>query len=87
MALLDKVVDEFAGAVVHLHVECFNAPGEVVERHNGRDGHKQTKRRGDECFGNTAGDCADARSLLGSDLLEGVQNADDGAEQADEGRR
>ena len=87
VALLDEVVDQFARGVVHLDVERFDTPGEVVEGHNGRDGHEQAERRGDQGFRNTAGDRADARGLLGGDLLEGVQNADDGAEQADERSR
>jgi hypothetical protein len=87
VALLDEVVDQFARGVVHLHVECFDTSGEVVERHDGGDGHEQAERRGDQGFRNTAGDCADARGLLGGDLLEGVQNADNRSEQSDEGSR
>ena len=87
MALLDEVVDQFARGVVHLHVESFDASGEIVERHNGGDGDEQAERRGDQSFRDTAGDCADARGLLRGDLLEGVQNADDGAEQSDERSR
>ncbi len=87
VALLDEVVDQFARGVIHLDVERFDTAGEVVERHNGRDGHEQAERRGYQSFRNTAGNRADARSLLGGDLLEGVQNADDGSEQSDEGCR
>ena len=87
MALLDEVVDEFARGVIHLDVECFDTPCEIVEGHNGGDSHQQTECGGHQSFRNTAGDCTDAGSLLGGDLLEGVQNADDGSEQAYEGRR
>ncbi len=87
MALLDEVVDQFARGVIHLHVESFDTSGEIVERHNGGDGHQQAERRGDQGFGNTAGNRADARSLLRGDLLEGVQNADDRAEQSNERSR
>ena len=45
VALLDEVVDQFAGGVVHLHVESFDTSGEVVEGHDGRDGHEQAERR------------------------------------------
>jgi len=38
VALLDEVVDEFAGGVIHLHVEILDTTGEVVEGHDGGDG-------------------------------------------------
>ena len=84
MRLLDEVVDQLRRAVVHLNVERFHLVGEVVERHNGRDGDEQTEGGRDERFRDTTGDCADARGLLRGDLLEGVQNAGNGAQQADE---
>jgi len=87
VALLDEVVDQFARGVVHLDVECFDTAGEIVEGHNGRDCDEQAECRGHQGFRNTAGDCADTGGLLGSDLLEGVQDADDGAEQSDERSR
>ena len=87
VALLDEVVDQFARGVIHLDVEGFDAAGEVVEGHNGRDGDQQAESGGNQSFRDTAGNCADARGLLGGDLLEGVQNADNRAEQADERSR
>ena len=87
VALLDEVVDQFARGVIHLHVERFDTTREVVKRHNRGDGHQQAERRGYQSFRNTAGDRADARSLLGGDLLEGIQNADDRSEQPDEWSR
>src|SRR6201996_5998036 len=57
---------------------------EVVEAHTGRNRDQQTERRRHQGFRNTAGHSADTRGLLRRDLLEGVQNADDGSEQADE---
>ena len=87
VALLDEVVDQLAGAVVHLDVERFHLAGEVVEGHNGRDGDEQAERRGDQGFRDTAGDCADTGGLLGRDLLEGVQNTDHRSEQADKRSR
>ena len=47
----------------------------------------KTECRGYQGFRNTAGDRADTGRLLGGDLLEGVQNADDRSEQSDERRR
>src|SRR5665213_911452 len=87
MALLDEVVRQFAGAVVHLHVKGRDLVREVVEGHNRRDRNQQTERRRYQRLGDTACHRADTRSLLGRDLLEGVQDADHGAEQADERRR
>ena len=72
VALLDEVVDQFARGVIHLHVERFDTSGEVVEGHNGGDGDEQAERRGDQGFRDAAGNRADARGLLGGDLLEGV---------------
>jgi hypothetical protein len=86
--LLDEVVHQLARAVVHLDVERLHLVGEVVERHNGRDGDEQTERGRDQSFRNTAGDCADTRGLLVAMAWKAFKNTDDGAEQADErGRR
>src|ERR1044071_4174861 len=40
VAALQEIVDQFARAVIHLHVECFHAVGEVVEHPDRRDGHE-----------------------------------------------
>src|SRR5579863_5561101 len=87
VALLDEVVHQLARGVIHLHVKGLNAPGEVVKRHNGGDGHEESESRGHQGFRNTTGDSADTRNLLGSNLVKRVQNADNGAKQADERRR
>src|SRR5258708_6242374 len=88
MALLDEVVHQFAGAVVHLDVERLHLTREVVERHNGRDGDEKTERRRYQSLRDTACNCADTGGLLRCNLLEGVQNTDHGAEQSDKrGRR
>ena len=84
VALLDEVVDQFAGGVVHFDVEGLHAVGEVVEEPDGRDGHEQAEGGGDQSFRNTAGDGADTRRLLGGDFLEGLEDAGDGSEQSDE---
>jgi len=84
VALLDEVVDQFARGVVHLHVERFDTTGEIVEGHDCRDSHQKAKGRGNQGLRDAARDRADARGLLRRDLLEGVQDADDRAEQANE---
>src|SRR5664279_1809216 len=73
VALLDEVVDQLAGGVVHLHVKRLDASGEIVEGHDGRDGDQKSEGRGYQGFRDAAGDRADARGLLRGDLLEGVQ--------------
>src|SRR5579875_3548328 len=55
VALLDEVVDQLAGGVVHLDVERLHAIGEIVEEPHRRDGHEEAEGRGDEGFRNTAG--------------------------------
>ena len=85
VALLDEVVHQFAGAVVHLDVERLHLIGEEVECHDGGDGDEEAERGGDQGLGDTAGDRANARGLLQGDLLEGVEDTDDGPEQTDEG--
>src|ERR1700749_2650118 len=69
VALLDEVVEKFARGVVHLHVEGLNTSGEVVEGHHGGNRHQQAERGGHQRLRNTAGDCADAGSLLGCDRV------------------
>src|SRR5260370_37615004 len=81
VTLLDEVVHQFTGAVVHLDVERLHLASEVVERHNGRDGDEKTKRRRHESFRDATGDCADTGGLLKCNLLESVQNTNHGAEQ------
>ena len=59
VALLDEVIHQLAGGVVHFHVEGFYAAAEVVEGHNGRDGDEQSECRGDQRLRDTAGNRAD----------------------------
>ena len=73
VALLDEVVHQLAGAVVHLDVERLHLTSKVVEGHNGRDRDQQPERRRYQGLRDTAGDRADTRGLLGGNLLEGVQ--------------
>src|SRR6184192_4483793 len=83
-AAQDKVVDQLHRGVVHLDVEGFHFVGEVVVRPDGRDGHEETKRRGHERFGNTAGHSRETGDLVCGDTFKRVQNAYDRTEQSDE---
>src|ERR1700728_746544 len=85
VALLDEVVDQFAGGVIHFNVEGLHAVGEVVKEPDSRDGHKKAERGGDQGFRDTAGDRTDTGGLLRGDFLKGLEDAGDGSEQADEG--
>src|SRR6202049_3723385 len=81
-ALLQEVIDEFAGRVVHLHVEGFHATGKIVEHHDGRDGDEQADGRRNQRFRNTAGDCRQAGGPGVVDTDEGIQNAHHRSEQS-----
>src|SRR5438128_1268331 len=74
-AALQEVINQFAGAVIHLHVERLHLIGEVIEHPHCRDGHKQADGCGDQRFGNTASHCRQTRRLLVGDADERVQNA------------
>src|SRR3984957_14243571 len=86
LRLLDEVVHQLARGVVHLDVKRLDFVGEVVKQHHGRNGNQQAECSGHQCLRDTACDGADARRLLRGDLLEGVQDTDHSAEQADEWR-
>src|SRR5208337_5128096 len=86
-AAQNEVVDQLHRGVIHLNVESLHLVGEVVVGPHGRYGDEQTEGGGDEGFGDTAGDGRQTGGLLLLDALEGVQDADDRAEQSDERRR
>src|SRR5947209_1199266 len=83
-ALLQEIIDQLAGGVVHLHVKGFDFAGEVVEHHHSGDGHEQSQSGGHQSFRNTTSDSSQTGLLLLRDLAEGVENSDYGAEQSDE---
>ena len=56
---LDEIIKQFGGGVTHFDVEGFQAAGEVVEHHDGRDGDEQTEGGGDQRFRDTAGNGAE----------------------------
>src|SRR5271157_2803994 len=84
--LLQEIVDQLAGAVVHFHVESFHLVGEVVEHHDGRDGDEQSDGSGHQRFRNTAGDSAQTSGLLRRNFFERIQNAHHRSEQSHERR-
>src|SRR5580692_9266679 len=83
-ALFQEVVDQFARRVVHLHVERFHAPGQIVEHHDGRDGDEQPDGRRNQRFRDTAGDCCQPCGLRVVDADKCVQNAHHRSEQSHE---
>src|SRR5947207_800889 len=58
--------------------------GEVVEHHDRRDGDEEAEGRRDEGLGDTGRDGAEAAGAGGRHRLERVDDAHDGAEEADE---
>src|SRR5208283_3713441 len=83
-AAQDEVVDELHGGVVHVHVESFDLVGEVVVSPHGGNGDEQAEGGGDKGLGDTACDRRQTGGFVRGDTFEGVQNADDRAEQSDE---
>src|SRR6266481_5544371 len=83
----DEVVDELHGGVVHLDVERLDAIGEVIVRPHRRLGDEKAERSGDKRFRDTAGNGGKTGSLGRSNSLKRVQDADYGAEEADERSR
>src|SRR6185295_3900347 len=83
---LHEEVDQLRGGVRHLDLQALDAAGEVVEHPGGRNRDEQAERGGDQRFGDTRGNRADAARAGGGHALERVDDADDGAEQADERR-
>src|SRR4051794_40896987 len=84
--LLDEVVDQLRRGVVHFDVEVLDAAGEVIVEPHRRNGDDEPKRRLDERFGNTGRDRAETARAGRRDALERGDDADDRAEQSDEGR-
>src|SRR5215813_9515825 len=72
---------------VHLGCPMLHTIDEVVVADDGRDGSTQACGRGDERLRDAWRDDREARRALRADAMEGVHDADDGAEQADERAR
>src|SRR4029077_9357377 len=58
--------------------------GEVVVSPDGGNGNEQAEGGGNKGFSNTAGNSRETGGLAAGDALKRVQDADDGAEEADE---
>src|SRR5258708_2687167 len=86
LAAFEEVIDQLRTGVAHLHVKGVDAVGEVVEHPDGRNSDEQTDSGCNQRFRNTLGNSADAGGLVGRNSRERVDDADNGSEQADEGR-
>src|SRR5215471_1645055 len=84
-AVLDKVIDEFRGRIVHLDDKAVDLTGEIVEQPDRRDRNHQAERCGEQGFRNTAGHGRDTRCLSVLHAAERVNDAEHRAEQPDEG--
>ncbi len=78
-------VEELAAEVVHACAELTEATGELVVAHDGGDGDDEAGGGGDEGFGDAGSDGAEGCGTGGAEAVEGVDDAHDGAEEADEG--
>src|SRR5918993_4162489 len=85
--LLDEVVHQFGGRVVHLDVEVIETAGEVIVKPHGGDRHQQPEGRFDQRLRDTGRHCPDAARAGRRDADERVDDADDRTEQSDERRR
>src|SRR5438128_8766725 len=68
----EEVVNQFAGGIIHLHVERFHAAGQVVEHHNRRNCYKQSDGGGNERLRNAARDSRQSSCLFLGDTVKGV---------------
>src|SRR5437867_1312627 len=85
--LLDKVVDQLRRGVVHFDVEVLDAAGQVVVEPHRRNRHEESERGLDQRFRDAGGHGAEAARPGRGDALERGDDAEDRAEQSDEGRR
>jgi len=75
---------EFEGEGVQTLRQIANVLQEIVIGDEGRDSGKEAGCRGDKGFGDAGSDCAEAGSAGGAEAGKGVNDAPDGAEEADE---
>ena len=76
---------EFQGEGVQALRQIANVLQEIVVGDKGGDGGEEAGGGGDEGFGDAGSDGAEAGSASGAETGEGVNDAPDGAEKADEG--
>jgi hypothetical protein len=85
LAAFSMSVEEFAAEVVHAGTKLAQPGGELVVADDGGDGDDEAGGGGDECFGDAGRDGAEGGGACGAEAVEGVDDAHDGAEEADEG--
>src|SRR5437868_7712616 len=85
-ALLDEVVDQLARRVIHLDGERLNLVREDVERPDGGNGDQKTESGLNQRLRDSAGDRGYTGSFGCLHSLECADNADNGSQQAHEGR-
>src|SRR5262245_11042434 len=83
--LLHEEVDQLRRGVRHLDREPLELSREVVEHPGGGNRHAETERGGHERFRDTGRHRADTAGAGQRHAVERVDDADHGAEQADEG--
>src|SRR6185295_42919 len=77
---LHEEVDQLGGGVRHLQLQPLEPAGEVVEHPRRRDGDAEAEGGGDERLGDTGRHRAETARAGHGDAVEGVDDADDGAE-------
>src|SRR5262245_7340492 len=80
----EQAVHELGRSPVHLDVESLYLAREVVERDDGRDRNENAKGRRDQRLSDAARDHRHPAGPRGRDAAERVDDADHGAEEADE---
>src|SRR5436190_19900408 len=84
---LQEEIDQLRAGIGHLDPEELDLRLEVIEAPDPDDGHADADAGGDERLGDAGGDRADAAAARRGHPLEGVDDAEHGAEQPDERRR
>src|SRR5258708_1486680 len=82
--LLHEEVDQLGGRVRHLDLQPLQLVGEVVEHPGRRDGDAEAESGRHQCLGDAGRHRADAARAGQRHAGERLDDADDGAEQADE---
>src|SRR6266571_6373259 len=85
--LLDEVVHQLGGRVVHFKDEVVHSAGEDVEDPDRRDRDEESEGGRDQRLGDPRGDRSQTAGSTGGHRLEGVDDAVDRSEKTDERRR
>src|SRR6185437_8067150 len=80
----EEAIHELSGSPIHLDVKIFNPAREVVERSDGRNGHEDAQRRGDQRFSDAARNYRHTAGPSGRDVSKSVDDAGYGTEKTDE---